>query len=160
MGVYAGIFQNILINVVSGIAFWAYSYFVHKFLFRLNLINLHSFQNPGSPAIFACISSPKHPDKSSSRLPAVETAHMRSAGLHADRCLCIFPLPILQRIPRNGNTASLLVSLSLPVSFRIFSFFPDFLSSSPVIALPDHKKPPPGIPKEAHYLHFLTAISD
>ena len=112
-GVFAGIFQNILINVVSDICFLPCSYFVYKFCPGLNLMNLHSFQNPGSPAIFVCIFSPKPPDKSSSRLPAVETAHMRSAGLHADRCLSIFPLPILQRIPEHDNT-----TLSFAVFFR------------------------------------------
>ena len=116
-GVSAGIFQNILINVVSDISFLPCSYFVHKFCPGLNLINLHPFQNPGSPAIFVCIFSPKHPDKSSSRLPAVETAHMRSAGIHADRCLCIFPLPILQRIPEHGNTA-LSFAVFIPHSFQ------------------------------------------
>ena len=94
------------------------SYFVHKFCLGLNLMNPHPFQNPGSPAIFACIFSPKHPDKSSSRLPAVETAYMRSAGIHAGRCLSIFPLPILQRIPEHGNTA---------LSFAVFN--PHFFQS-------------------------------
>jgi hypothetical protein len=84
-GVSAGIFQNILINVDSDIRFSACSYFVHKFCLRLTLINPHSFQNPGTQAISVCISSPKPPDKSSSRLQAVETAHMRSAGIRADK---------------------------------------------------------------------------
>ena len=81
--------------------------------------------NPGPVHDIACISAPKHPDKSSSRLPAVETAHMRSAGVHADRCLCIFPLPILQRIPEHGNTA-LSFAVFIPHSFQSV-FRPAFL---------------------------------
>ena len=41
--------------------------------------------NPGPVHDIACISAPKHPDKSSSRLPTAETTHMRSAGIHTDR---------------------------------------------------------------------------
>ena len=37
---------------------------------------------------------------------------MRSTGIHADRCPSIFSLPILQRIPENGNQAQ-----HLPHSF-------------------------------------------
>ena len=181
-GVSAGIFQNILINVVSDISFLPCSYFVHKFCLRLNLISPHPFQNPGSPAIFACIFSPKHPDKSSSRLPAVETAHMRSAGVHADRCLCIFPLPILQRIPEHGNTA-LSFAVFIPHSFQsvfrpaflLLSSFPPalpvFLSKSfsllSLQAFPfsfssfpsrNIKKPPPGDPEGGFVIStvFLT----
>ena len=170
-GVSAGIFQNILINVVSDIRFLPCSYFVHKFCPGLNLKNLHPFQNPGSPAIFVCIFSPKHPDKSSSRLPAVETAHMHSAGIHADRCLSIFPLPILQRIPEHSNTA-LSFAVFIPHSFQsvfrpaflLLSSFPPALPvflSKPFSCFPSRpfrflspaflpqtiKKPPPGDPE-------------
>ena len=64
-----------------GILFRACSYFS-----KYPNLNKPAFiPNPGPIHDIACISAPKHPDKSSSRLPTAETTHMRSAGIHTDR---------------------------------------------------------------------------
>ena len=86
---FSGVVLQVFFRIFWKMLFW-YT-ILALFIFCSYILKKYNFNkpalilNPWPKNRIVWASTPKHPDKSSSRLPTVETTHMRSAGIHPDR---------------------------------------------------------------------------